>query len=75
VEIHLVPNHPNTGLIWRPIRTDQLIWFREFKLSELVLIAACLIYGYFETPARRWIGSFGVRDAAANPGFTLQPAL
>jgi peptidoglycan/LPS O-acetylase OafA/YrhL len=40
-----------------------------------VLIAACLIYRYFETPARRWIGSFGVPDAAAHPAFTLQPAL
>lgn len=39
-----------------------------------VLIAACFIYTYFETPARRWIGSLGTREAAANPAFTLQAA-
>lgn len=40
-----------------------------------VLIAACLIYRYFETPARRWISSLGTRDAATNPAFTLQAAV
>lgn len=39
-----------------------------------VLIAACCIYTYFETPARRWLTGFGIRQPAGRPAFTLQAA-
>lgn len=40
-----------------------------------VLLAACLIYAYFETSARRWISSLGAREAAIGPALTLQAVL
>ncbi|HEX3936139.1 MAG TPA: acyltransferase [Xanthobacteraceae bacterium] len=39
-----------------------------------VLIAACCIYTYFETPARRWLTGLGIRQPAGRPAFTLQAA-
>jgi peptidoglycan/LPS O-acetylase OafA/YrhL len=40
-----------------------------------VLIAACLIYRYFETPARRWLSSLRVPQAALEPALAAQAAL